>query len=62
MGFEEDKGNKRFFYLTARVPINGVLKNFIGIFQEGNYEVHIFTEYFTDRIGNFTLKNKAFNI
>lgn len=61
MGFEEDKGNKRFFYLTARVPINGVLKNFIGIFQEGNYEVHIFTEYFTDRIGNFTLKNKAFN-
>lgn len=52
---------KSFFYLTAKIPVNGVINNYIGIFEEGKYEVHIFTEYLTDRMGNFSLKNKSFN-
>lgn len=57
----EGSRKKEFFYLTVKIPINEELKSYIGIFEKENYQVHPFTEYLTDRIGSFSLKNKAFN-
>lgn len=60
---EQCKGNKRkeFFYLKADMFINAEIRYHIGIFEKGKFEVHPFSQYFTDKIGNFSLKNKSFN-
>lgn len=50
-----------FYYRVANIVINGEIKQFIGIFELGNSNIHEFTIYFTDRMGAFTLRNRAFN-
>ena len=52
---------KEFFYEAIKVPINGEITYHICIFESGKSEVHPFTEYLTDKVGGFTLKNSSFN-
>lgn len=50
-----------FFYVVINVPINNEIKFHICIFENSKEEVHPFTRYLKDRMGNFTLKNKSLN-
>lgn len=52
-----------FFYLPILMPVNNELIEFHCIYEtgSGNYKVHKFTEFLSDKIGKFSLKNKSPN-
>lgn len=50
-----------FFYIVINVPINNEIRFHICIFENSKNEVHPFTRYLKDRMGNFTLKDKSLN-
>ena len=56
-----NRRNYNFYWIKVGIPINGELKEFPGIFEGNNCEVHIFTEYLYDKAANYTLKNKSIN-
>lgn len=57
----EGKKRYEFFYLVGNRSINDEMKYHICIFERSKYEVHTFSRYFADKMGNFSLKNKALN-
>lgn len=61
MNKEELDKTIHFFYKVIRMNINNELKNYFIIFEEGNKEVHKFTDFLDDRMGDFCLKNKSYN-
>lgn len=57
----KEKKKYDFFYLVGSRTINDEMKYHICIFERSKYEVHIFSRYLTDKMGSFSLKNKALN-
>ncbi|AJG98555.1 integrase [Clostridium beijerinckii] len=57
----DEKKRYEFFYLVGNRPINNEMKYHICIFEKSRYQVHLFSRYLTDKMGNFSLKNKALN-
>lgn len=55
------KGNKRkeFFYLIGQMTVHNEVRYHVCIFEKGKEEVHIFSRFFTDKMGSFSLKNKS---
>lgn len=55
------KGNKRreFFYLIGKLTVHDEVRYHVNIFEKGRYEVLIFSRFFTDKMGDFTLKNAS---
>jgi len=57
----DEEKRYEFFYLVGNRPINDELKYHICIFEKSIYKVHPFSMYLTDKMGNYSLKNKALN-
>lgn len=57
------EGSKKIEFKTRRItmPIGGRLIPFLLIQQKGSSEVHIFSDFLFDKMGNFCLKNKSYN-
>lgn len=57
------KGEKKteFFHVISQITINDEVKHHVCIFEKGKEEVHPFSEYFKDKIGEYNLKNKSLN-